>query len=602
MKYSKMISIFGILSIAALIAGCEGKPKKAKILTTTTSILVDEKSGSTASGASVSTSVSSGSYTVTLPTGLSLSATPSGAFTGITYQGSPLEASGFVAQIPDYGQTSSSGLGSSLIGLINASVASNIITDTGGVTIISSNSITQTGGNTTIYHLAVSTTSSTNVTGLSNILLGLVGVNSAGGTVTNLPSPVGSESSATTFHVVMQVSYSSTCPEVVGIGVSTTPNYSATEALLSGFLDGTNTSCGTVTKTAKTDSFSGAADPKADFVWVVDDSGSMSGEQTAVQNAATAFFSSLTAKRLDYRIGVIKTSSSTLRNAGGTDWVTNSTSGGQTAFTTNVAVGTAASVESAIYFAEQGLNNSTLTPRSGAKLYFVFVSDEGDNYQCRAGGSNLTPAAGTLWNPCQGGTAFNTSNNIFTQNGYKVFGILGVDAATGNEGKCTGGNGTQANDDNNQWPAYQQLITATGGSMGSICASDFSPIMSSIVTEAAATGSPYVLSKTPISSTIAVKVAGSAVTKSASNGWSYDSGTNSILFSGTAWPAQGSAIEVTYEYNSSSTAMNGGASQTLTAFIGNTVSSDAGKIGLGVLILAGLAVFGRNYFSRKNQA
>ncbi|HNI98461.1 MAG TPA: hypothetical protein PL169_20510, partial [Leptospiraceae bacterium] len=158
MKYSKMISIFGILSIAALMAGCEGKPKKAKILTTTTSILVDEKSGTTASGASVSTSVSSGSYTVTLPTGLSLSGTPGGAFTGITYQGSPLEVSGFVGQIPDYGQTSSSSLGSSLLALLNGQTASTNLNET---SIISTNAVAQGTGNTTIYHITVTTDSST---------------------------------------------------------------------------------------------------------------------------------------------------------------------------------------------------------------------------------------------------------------------------------------------------------------------------------------------------------------------------------------------------------------------------------------------------------
>ncbi|HNF16299.1 MAG TPA: vWA domain-containing protein, partial [Leptospiraceae bacterium] len=447
MKYSKMISIFGILSIAALMAGCEGKPKKAKILTTTTSILVDEKSGTTASGASVSTSVSSGSYTVTLPTGLSLSGTPGGAFTGITYQGSPLEVSGFVGQIPDYGQTSSSSLGSSLLALLNGQTASTNLNET---SIISTNAVAQGTGNTTIYHITVTTDSSTNVTSLSNLILGIIGVNAAGGTVTNLPSPTGTESSSTTFHVVMQVTYSPSCPEIVGIGVSTTPNYSTTEAILSGFLDGTNTSCGTVTKTAKTDSFSGAADPKADFVWVVDNSSSMAQEQTAVSSAASTFFTALSNKRLDYRIGVITTDSSTLRTAGGTAWVTNSTSGGQTAFTSNTAAGTSGSgTESASYFALQGLQNSNITVRSGAKLYFVFVSDEGDNYNGYNGGTSCNTAPTSApWAPCTGGTSLDTSNNLFTQNSYKIFSIIGLNSSTGQPGTCTGTGGSSVSASN----------------------------------------------------------------------------------------------------------------------------------------------------------
>jgi len=290
---------------------------------------------------------------------------------------------------------------------------------------------------------------------------------------------------------------------------------------------------------------------------------------------------------------------STLKTTGGTDWVTNNTANAQSVFASNVIVGTGNSTESAIYFAEQGLNNGTLTPRSGSKLYFIFVSDEGDNYQCRAGGSNLTPAAPTLWNPCQGGTAFNTSSNIFTQNGYKVFGILGVDAATGNEGKCTGAGATSAADDNNQWPAYQQLITATGGSMASICATEFSSTMTSIVSQAAGSASPYKLSKTPISSTIVVKVKGVQVANSASNGWVYDASANAISFAGSATPAAGDAITVTYEYNTSATAMSSGSNQTLTAFIGNASSEEVGKFAFGALLLAGIALAGRSFFSRK---
>lgn len=598
MKYAKLFSTIGILSIAAVMAGCEGKKKKAKILTTTTQIIVDKK-GTTAGGAALTTTVSAGSYTISLTNGLTQTATPTGDFTGITYGGESSELAGFVGQVPTGSATSSSTLGSSLLNTLTHSAATNNIADAGGVTIISSNNITKTGGGVTIYHLTVTTGSATNVTTLSNLLLSTIGLNKTGGTVTGLPTAGATESSSTTFHVVMQVVYSTTCPSSLGIGVSTTPNYSNTEAVLSGFLDGTNVSCGTVTKDTKTDSLTGASDPKADFVWVVDDSGSMSGEQAQVQSAASSFFSALTAKKIDYRIGVITTAMSTLKTTGGTDWVTKNTANGQSVFASNVIVGTGNSTESAIYFAEQGLNNGTLTPRSGSKLYFIFVSDEGDNYQCRAGGSNLTPAAPTLWNPCQGGTAFNTSNNIFTQNGYKVYGILGVDAATGNEGKCTGAGQTSAADDNNQWPAYQQLITATGGSMASICATEFSSTMTSIVSQAAGSASPYKLTKTPISSTIVVKVKDVQVANSASNGWVYDPTANAISFAGAATPAAGDAVTVTYEYNTSATAMNAGSNQTLTAFIGNASSEEVGKFALGALLLAGIALAGRSFFSRK---
>lgn len=601
MKYAKLFSTIGILSIAAVMAGCEGKKKKAKILTTTTQIIVDKK-GTTAGGAALTTTVSAGSYTISLTNGLIQTTTPTGDFTGITYTGDPAELAGFVGQVPTGSATSSSTLGSSLISTLGTSAATNNLANSNAVTIISSADIAKTGGGVTIYHLTVTTDSATNVTTLSNLLLQTIGLNKTGGTVTGLPTAGATESTATTFHVVMQVVYSTTCPSSLGIGVSTTPNYSNTEAVLSGFLDGTNVSCGTVTKDTKTDSLTGASDPKADFVWVIDNSGSMSTEQAAVQSAASSFFTALSTKKLDYQIKVITTDSATLRNAGGSDTITSSTANGQTVFNSNVAAGTGGSgTESAIHFSQVGIANSVLSPRSGSKLFFVFLTDEGDHYSCYNGGTVIADGSltGPLYNPCNGGTAYNTSSNIFTQNGYKVYGIMGVNASTGNAGTCTGSGATAAASNNNTFPQYQQLITATGGSMASICSSDFSPIMTSIVSQAAGSASPYVLSKTPISSTIVVKVKGVQVANSASNGWVYDATANAISFAGAATPVAGDAVTVTYEYNTSATAMNAGSNQTLTAFIGNASSEEVGKFALGALLLAGIALAGRSFFSRK---
>lgn len=490
------------MPLLIFVLNCEDKPKKAKVLTTTMSVLVDDPkaaastntststdsvsagTGTTAAGTAVTASVNAGNYSVSMPSGITSTTAPTGDFTGITYAGNPAEVAGFIGQVPDQGQADSSTLSSSLLGIINAAIPT---TNLATANVLSSSTSSGSGGSTSIYHLAVTTDSSTNVTGLSNLLLQTIGTSISNGTVTNLPTSGGTESTSTSFHVVLQVTYSSSGPEVIGVGVSTTANYSSNEALLTTFLDGSNIASGTVTKIAKTDTFSGAADPKADFVWVVDNSSSMQQEQSAVSSAANTFFSALSNKRLDYRIGVITTDSSTLRTAGGTSWVVNSTSGGQTAFVANTAAGTGGSGnESATHFAVQGINNGNLTPRSGSKLYFVFVTDEGDSYQCYNGGSTTTPATPT-WSPCKNGTSFDTSSNVFTQNSYKVFGIIGLNSSTGLSGKCTGTNGTAASNNNNQHTNYYNLALATGGSSASICADDFSPIMSSIVNEAAAT-------------------------------------------------------------------------------------------------------------------
>ncbi|HMV78572.1 MAG TPA: hypothetical protein PK453_03800 [Leptospiraceae bacterium] len=205
MKYAKIFSTIGILSIAAIMAGCEGKKKKAKILTTTTQIIVDKK-GTTAGGAALTTTLSSGSYTISLTNGLIQTTTPTGDFTGITYTGDPAELAGFVGQIPTGSATSSSSLGSSLITTLTSSAATNNLANSNSVTIISSADIAKTGGGVTIYHLTVTTDSATNVTTLSNLILQTIGLNKTGGTVTGLPSAGATESSSTTFHVVCKLS------------------------------------------------------------------------------------------------------------------------------------------------------------------------------------------------------------------------------------------------------------------------------------------------------------------------------------------------------------------------------------------------------------
>ncbi|HNH08564.1 MAG TPA: hypothetical protein PK683_08680, partial [Leptospiraceae bacterium] len=197
---------------------------------------------------------------------------------------------------------------------------------------------------------------------------------------------------------------------------------------------------------------------------------------------------------------------------------------------------------------------------------------------------------------------------VFTQNGYKVYSVIGLDSSTGKSGPCNAnatyngcaaGSTVCAYNRNNGYVQYYNLSTATGGSSASICSSDFSPIMTSIVSQAAGSASPYKLSKTPISSTIVVKVKGVQINNSTSNGWVYDATANAISFAGAATPAAGDAVTVTYEYNTSATAMSSGSNQTLTAFIGNASSEEVGKFAFGALLLAGIALAGRSFFSRK---
>jgi hypothetical protein len=156
----------------------------------------------------------------------------------------------------------------------------------------------------------------------------------------------------------------------------------------------------------------------------------------------------------------------------------------------------------------------------------------------------------TVFQPCDGGVAFDANNNLFKTRGHRVYSIIGLNSSTGLPGTCSA-SPTSATTANNRSTAYFDLARATGGSSSSICNTDYSPILENISTQSAAASSSYNLSRKPLSSSIIVKTNGVTITQDASNGWMYNSASNSIVFSGSAWPAAGAKIEVSYKYDSS---------------------------------------------------
>ncbi len=544
-------------------------------------------------------------YNVTLPGQLAVGTTPTGNFTGLTYNGAT-NAAGFISAIPDYSQSSCTTLGAYVLGLI-INDSPDVITASNQV---SSSTTSFTGGCTTVYNLSVTTGTAKKPTELSDHLIQEIGVNVANGTVSNLPSNQATETATTSFRVIVQVTHNAGGSEIVGVGVSSATDYAANEAILAGFLNGTNISSTSTTYANKSDAFVATSDPLVDFVWVVDNSGSMSEEQSAVQSAATTFFNKLSNKHLDYRLGVIKTGGS-----GGSNSCTSPTtraydmkgnwttaSDGASAFTANVNVGTAGcGTESGIYSAEKALAMSTIVPRSGAKVIFVMVSDEGDQWGCyqgtyQAGANNVSSSP---YNPCSGKSTFDVNSNVFKTNGYKVYTVSGLDSTTGLSGTCAVAP-TSAAYTNNKWSGYYDLAQSTGGSSASICSSDYNSIMDNIVTQAAGS-SGYALSRTPLSSSLAVKVNGTAVAQDATNGWQYNSSSKTIVFSGTAWPSSGSSITVTYDYDTSVAWTNQDESN-LMAYISNTSESGTARgAAAAIAILVGAILAGRIWSNRKNQ-
>jgi hypothetical protein len=77
---------------------------------------------------------------------------------------------------------------------------------------------------------------------------------------------------------------------------------------------------------------------------------------------------------------------------------------------------------------------------------------------------------------------------------------------------------------------YYEIVNATGGQVGSICQLDLGPTMDSILDSIIGDASPIVLSKYPISLSIAVARNDAVVARSRDLGWDYRGASNSIIF------------------------------------------------------------------------
>jgi hypothetical protein len=101
-------------------------------------------------------------------------------------------------------------------------------------------------------------------------------------------------------------------------------------------------------------------------------------------------------------------------------------------------------------------------------------------------------------------------------------------APTDNTCSDVGGTGTR----------YAEAAQRTGGEVMSACASDYSPLLRSVASKAFSPQDRFPLSAVPDGG-MTVTVDGQAAT-----GWTYEEGSNSVLFSPV--PTPGSKISVTY--------------------------------------------------------
>lgn len=303
------------------------------------------------------------------------------------------------------------------------------------------------------------------------------------------------------------------------------------------------------------------SDPRADFLWLVDTSGSMSDDQVRLGNVAGRFFDTLSVAGVDFRVGVFEASQSAVNFESvqaATGWPTGfqfidgtdpmgvqelQWRVTQAAYATGdtyrpfdlgssseepVAAGVRV-IEEFERYASMGSTDPDRTLRADTQVVAFFVTDEpGTNDDGRFFATDTARWGSTPEARIMSATEFFTSRDVLTFGMVRDFG--NTCPAQQDLPKCTilGGGG-----------AFIPITTATDD--------EVRIAMDRIVEAVAGAASRYVFSEVPISATIRVAVDGRDVPRSRADGFDYDGAANSIVFRGPTYrPAIGSEVVVSY--------------------------------------------------------
>lgn len=318
-----------------------------------------------------------------------------------------------------------------------------------------------------------------------------------------------------------------------------------------------------------------AVNNKLDILWMMDSSGSMAEEQANLANNFSSFISDFVTKGYEYNIAVAATDAwiyeysqlsgaqKVVRFRDG-DIYTSSTSDNSGTYLINMflpdVVGTfEKNIKVGIYGsgderAFDSIRQSLTSPvntgynfrRNDAFLAVIIVSDEEDfsrNDSSQSGcNGNPRPIGCQDQNlrPISDYTDFLDSytSSSPTDRKYSVSSIGIFDA------DCLAANPSS---DGHMGLRYAALTNATNGVLGSICDTNFSNNLKDIQNRISELSTQFRLSRTPIESSIVVIINGVTIAQNATNGWTYNSVNNSVVFHGSAIPAQGAAVNITFD-------------------------------------------------------
>lgn len=295
---------------------------------------------------------------------------------------------------------------------------------------------------------------------------------------------------------------------------------------------------------------------KVDILWVVDSSGSMNSSQLALAASFQDFIQKFQTKNFDFNMAVVDTagylahfydnSYSQFKAPG---IMTKDTPNLETVFQNAVKVGiTGTGDERAFSSLKHALSNPLNTGfhRPGALLVVIIVSDEDDfsHYDWANGASsyyfteNLAdPNMFSISHFVDFLTSFTGSTPSNALKNFTVHNISILDST------CLA---SLANSAQKVSVRYPLLSAATGGVSASLC-NDMGDVLTEISQNTIELAAQFQLDREPWPETLNVSVDGVNVPQDAVNGWTYDETTWTLHFHGTAVPAEGADVKISFE-------------------------------------------------------
>lgn len=270
---------------------------------------------------------------------------------------------------------------------------------------------------------------------------------------------------------------------------------------------------------------------KVDFLFVVDDSGSMGDDQDALSRAALDFIQEMSTSSLSYRASIITTGNGIGSLGGNANRILREVgiieSDDELLRSRLVAGSNGSSTETGIFNAERALQSTasgdntdgvvtTLgMPQQGSTMSVIILSDEPSQYRSRASRN------------------FNPANNLFTKRNMKVYTIIDTE--------------------DNSHSQYDDLSMATNGMYADINNQDlngtlnFTIIMKQIAQDAGGLASQISLAHSA-AHIDKVEINGKSIKYSTTNGYTYVQASKAIVFHGIEFSKKSKNITIKVKY------------------------------------------------------